>query len=347
MNSANTRTLLHATFVLLLLAASAFAHAGGRVYPIPYLTDEMLADIQLEDGSIDEWYDLLGEPTMTLLDFADETWGSKLDPSDLDFRIWLAWHDEPARLYVAFAASDDLYKNTHDYGSDEFEDSMYFQDGIFLAIDADHSGGQGTAGLEPSEWLEVFGQTQFYTAIPYTGSGPTLADEGMTAQTGTHAWTVLPPFAEAGGGTGGGTPAFSVIELYVTPFDRFGAWDSSEGSLVSDLETGKVIGLAIAANDLDPPDFPTTWTPEAMEPSGDLPPAILLTDRRAGRLHRRHPSLLRPGGAGKRLCRGIGFLGPDQGLPGDGLTGVPAILAAFPSLLNGFYPPKGQTSAAL
>ena len=84
------RELLHASLVLLLLAGSALAHAGGRVYPIPYLTEGMLAQIQLDDGSVDEWYDLIGEPTMTLLDFADETWGSELDPSDLDFAIAIA-----------------------------------------------------------------------------------------------------------------------------------------------------------------------------------------------------------------------------------------------------------------
>ena len=281
MDALRIRKLLHAALCLLLLAVSAGAHAGGRVFPIAYLTDGMLAKTQLDDGSVDEWYELIGEPTMTLIDFADGTGGSGLDPSDLDFGIWLAWHDDPARLYVAFAASDDLYKNTHDYGSEDFEDSMFFQDGIFLGIDADHSGGQGIAGLGPSEWLEVFGQTQFYTAIAYTGSGPTLADEGMTTQTGNFAWTVLPPYGEGGGEAGGENPAFSVIELYVTPFDRFGTWDGPEGSLVSDLEAGKIIGFAMAANDLDPPDFPTTWTPEAMEPSDDLPPSILLTQRQA------------------------------------------------------------------
>ena len=89
MNALRIRELLFSTLCLLLLAGSALAHAGGRVYPIPCLTDGMLADIQLDDGSVDEWYDLVGEPTMTLIDFADETWGSELDPSDLDFRIWL------------------------------------------------------------------------------------------------------------------------------------------------------------------------------------------------------------------------------------------------------------------
>ena len=66
-----------ALFLLLLLAVSvgldsqAGAHSGGRVYPIVELTDEMLEQIQLDDGTVDEWFELIGEPTMTLLDFSD------------------------------------------------------------------------------------------------------------------------------------------------------------------------------------------------------------------------------------------------------------------------------------
>ena len=142
MNVLRIREMLHAALCLLLLAGSAGAHAGGRVYPIPYLTDGMLAEIQLDDGSVDEWYDLIGEPTMTLIDFADEARGTGLDPADLDFRIWLAWHDEPARIYLAFAATDDLYKNVYVPGSDEIDNFMILQDNIFLGIDADHSGGR-------------------------------------------------------------------------------------------------------------------------------------------------------------------------------------------------------------
>ena len=56
--------------LLLSLAMSAGAHVGDRLYPIAYLSEEMLAQIQLHDGRIDEWYELLGEPTLTLLDFA-------------------------------------------------------------------------------------------------------------------------------------------------------------------------------------------------------------------------------------------------------------------------------------
>ena len=73
---------------------SVDAHVGDRVYPVHELTDEMLAEIQLHDGSVEEWYELIGEPTLTLLDFS-EILGASLDPSDMDFRIWLAWHDDP------------------------------------------------------------------------------------------------------------------------------------------------------------------------------------------------------------------------------------------------------------
>ena len=127
------------------LSVQAGAHSGDRVYPIPELTDEMIAQIRLDDGSVDEWYDLVGEPTLTLLDFHFPYNNRLPDPSNLDFRIWLGWHDDPDRLYVAFVGSDDLYRNNHDYDSDDYHQSsiIFSQDSIVLAIDGDHSGGGG------------------------------------------------------------------------------------------------------------------------------------------------------------------------------------------------------------
>ena len=56
-------------YLVISLAISAGAHSGGRLFPIPELTDDMLERIQLHDGSAEEWYDLAGEPTMSLVDF--------------------------------------------------------------------------------------------------------------------------------------------------------------------------------------------------------------------------------------------------------------------------------------
>ena len=243
------------------------------MYPIPYLTDEILEKIQLDDGSVDEWMELIGEPTMTSLDFTD---GERApDPSDLDFRIWLAWHDDPARFYVAFVASDDLYKNNHSYGVRR--PPMRAYDSISLAIDGDHSGGAGgNNNFSPEEWLDAKGGTQNYEAIARTVGGPILDDFGTRVRSEKLAWNALPPYGEGGGGVAGENPTISVIELYVTPFDQWGGgWDSAENNEVSDLEAGKVIGFGIRVIDCDlEEDGCLYWIPEAMSDGKDANIAI-------------------------------------------------------------------------
>lgn len=292
------RKQLH--FALLLLfsvAISSGAHIGGRVFPIPYLTDEMVGNIQLDDGSVHEWIDLVGDPTMTLLDFVEEWWQSPFDPSSLDFQIWLAWHDDPARIYLAFLGSDDVYKNTQDYNAEDWfpstkDDFVWgMNDCLALAIDANHSGGEGLPkGESPSEdLLRVFGETQYYEAIARTIGGPNLDDEWTRYGTGTFAWTVLPPYGAAGGAVVGEAPVISVIELYVTPFDRMGeTWDSPEGSVVSTLRADQVIGFSIGVldNDLLRTDGsrPNFWVPEAIFSGGysDVGYDEVLTNMRIG-----------------------------------------------------------------
>ena len=59
------------------------------MFPILELTDEMLAEVQL-DGFVDEWSDLIGAPVMTLLDFtAERGWApaGPRDPSDIDCQV--------------------------------------------------------------------------------------------------------------------------------------------------------------------------------------------------------------------------------------------------------------------
>ena len=275
------RKRLHFALPLLFsVAISSEAHVGARVFPIPYLTDEMVENIQLDDGSVHEWIELVGEPTLTLLDFVEERWQSPFDPSSLDFQIWLAWHDDPARIYLAFVGSDDVYKNTQDYSVDWIpslrDDFVWGQnDCIALAIDANHSGGAGLppGGESPSEdLLRVSGETQYYEAIARTSGGPTLDDSWTRYGTEMFAWPTLPPFGEGGGGVAGESPTISVIELYVTPFDRWGdAWDSPEGSVISTLRTDQIIGFSIGVldNDLRTEGLrPNFWVPEPIFSGG-------------------------------------------------------------------------------
>ena len=135
-------------------------------------------------------------------------------------------------------------------------------DSITLAIDGDHSGGAGNSNGDPMErWIEVHGQTQFYAAISHTASGPTLSDLMYRVQTGMLSWTTLPPYAESGGGVAGEAPVIWVVELYVTPFDRWGeeSWHGPAGSAVSRFSAGGVIGFTILVNDHDPPGDESVW----------------------------------------------------------------------------------------
>ena len=148
---------------------------------------------------------------------------------------------------------------------------MMRHDSIMLGIDGDHSGGAGCTNEGCSleeDWPEARGQTQRYEAIARTVAGPTLDDPGVRHQTGEFPWTVFPPYGDGGGGVAGEAPVIWVIELYVTPFDRWsGGWDSAGDHLVSDLAAGQVIGFAIMVNDRDDPPEWMLWKPEGMQPA--------------------------------------------------------------------------------
>ena len=240
--------------VVLCMVTAAGAHSGNRLYPFYELTDEMLERIDIHDGSIDEWYQV-GEPSMTLLDFRPILYEEihQLDPSDLDFQIWLAWHDEPDRIYAAFIIADDDYQNQHDYESYDSDrrNLMFNFDSVTLHLDADHSGGLGRGfGTTDEERMKLYGRTQRYSAIARTVRGP-LLENGIRAVPGTwsesgipDSWKVYPPYGDAGGQVAGENPAVSVIELYVTPYDWWDAWDDMEQTGFSELSAHQVIGFA-------------------------------------------------------------------------------------------------------
>ena len=258
-------------------ALSAEAHLGGRVFPIPELTDEMLAEIQL-DGFVEEWSDLIGEPTLTTLDFRHEVVPGPPDPSDIDFRIWLAWHDDPARIYVAMVAADDVYKNTHTFDVDWItsqKSDMVGNDSIRLGVDGDHSGGPGyvdqsfeTKELAEVELVEASGKTQMYEAISRTPDGRILDAPRTRYWSDVFSWMAMPPYAEAGGRVAGETPVIWSIELYITPFDHRGEeLTSPEGSVPSDLSADRFIGFAIGVFDhdgRDPHEELWRFVPEAL-----------------------------------------------------------------------------------
>ena len=266
-----------AVLVLLTLTTSAAAHMGNRLYPIPEISDEMLERIRFDDESVDEWYELVGEPTMSLIDFQYNNTDLP-DPSSLDFRIWIAWHDDPVRIYLAFSASDDVHISSRGMGSD-IE--------IILAVDADHSGGEGGySNLSFEEAEGSWGGAQQYRAFSWLDSGePALhslytssreygGGRGYIFDGSGDSWTVLPPYGDAVSHVAGENPTITLIELYVTPYDSWGGYDSGpQDAEVSDLKAGQVIGFATIVTDSDSEDGHYNLMPEAVQserPWGDI-----------------------------------------------------------------------------
>ena len=209
--------------------APVYGHQGARVLFIPEVTEDMLTEIDLKDGSIEEW-ELMSEPTLTALEFS--TTRMAYDPSDLDFRMWLGWNAAHDWLYVAAQVVDDEYVNT--YSGDEVD---FFEccDRLAIVVDGDHSA--GSAESTSGSILDYHG-SQFYQIVARVPSGPLVQIFFQEANAGSAFikgdWMVAPPYSDGGGGVFGESPTISVMESYVTPFDRL-LWKDREASIPSDL----------------------------------------------------------------------------------------------------------------
>ena len=264
------------------------AHVGERVYPVFELTDQDLSLIDLHDGSVGDWEYVVGEASVIALDFRTVASAGSYDPVDLDFRIWLAWHDATNRIYVAMERADDIYTNLFDRSHDPAMKTMTIYDGsMYFYVDGDRSGGQWV-GLGTNEEEERFlnhQQAQGYKAIAETfDEGPKL-DLLQRPPYELEQFFLTPPYADAGGGVFGERPTISVTEMYVTAFDRL-EWNSAEQSVVSELYPGKVIGIFVSVFDNDSDDntapgvthtlLPVSVVPGQLDDSGLFAPAMLV-----------------------------------------------------------------------
>ena len=257
-------------FLLTLAAISAeaapvAAHAGDRLFPIPYLSEETLARLDLDDGSVEDWLDAVGEPTLTPLDFnlwseTETTSYDQLDPANLDFRIWLGWSLE-SRIHVAGQFADDVYVNEFDPLG--FPNLIWDHDSMGFLIDGDHTGGKYII-VDPPDFDELMTnrQAQGYDAIARVPGGPMISlslttDDVFERHGEPPDWMVQPPFARGGGSVFGENPTVWLIEFYATSFDRLHHLSPPEESIVSRLAEGRIIGFDVRVRDYDiEPDGP-------------------------------------------------------------------------------------------
>ena len=233
---------------ILLTAICSKAQWPDRLYPFRELTDEMRARIDLKDGSIEDWLEVLGEPTLTGLDFAAYP-SDTYDPSSYDCRLWLAWHDATDHLFVAAEIVDDFYVHLDEWPLEYFGDAA-----VLFFVDGDKSGG---IVVDNSSYMHMV-HAQLYTAFARTYSNDSNVDLSHVSST----WMDRLPYADGGGAIVDSQPIFYVVEFFVTPFDRL-IWDDPEESVIADLFEGKTIGFALSLADLDSEESSDPVTPDS------------------------------------------------------------------------------------
>ncbi len=236
--------------LLVVITASASicrGHFGTRIVPIFELTDEMVEQIDIHDGSIEDWVEVVGEPTLTALDFVVFL-GQPYNPPDFDFRLWLAWHRRTSHVYLAVQGADEVHVVPAD-------GEVALDGATNLEIDADHSGGiYGPPGPDKEDLASLSEENQFFSANPYSSLEDPPVFVGWTKLTFEEecCWFGEPPFADGAGSVAGENPAIWITEMYVTPFDRLipASQEKTERSLLS---PGNVIGFRLGVLDDDAP----------------------------------------------------------------------------------------------
>ena len=133
----------------------------------------------------------------------------------------------------------------------------YWDSSIAFMVDGDHTAGEygeslgdgrDCEGCTPEQVLRNNRQAQRWMAIAEAANGEILDYDGFSE------WVVREPYALAGSGVIGQSPATTVVEFKVTPFDDL-IWDDEDASEVSQLRPGNIIGFTMTTNDNDATEY--------------------------------------------------------------------------------------------
>ena len=241
------RNILRTIVLLALTVSLCSGHVGDRVVPIFEISEESLSEIDIHDGEIGDWLTVMGEPSLTGRDLTADvsgTHGEEYDPSDLDFRIWLAWHRGLNRIYVAVEGVDDFLV-------DQGAENWYWDGLVGLEIDGDHSGGVFDRGSLETILLEsqTF-QGGPFSHQPFSNLNKPAVHLLYSIGLEECCWFSEPPFADVGTAIYGENPTVWMTEMYVTPFDRL-VPDSRGDTVISELRPDGIIGLRVTVTDQD------------------------------------------------------------------------------------------------
>lgn len=233
------------------LVSGANAHIGSEVYLFFEIADEDAAEIDFDDGTLDDWADLVGDPSVEATDFFADPGvgdGAPYDPADMDYRIWFGWNSTSSTIWGAMERTDDVYVNEYDG-----DGAMWRWDSaIELMLDGDHSGGEygfNASNCEGCTEEELFlvnnRQAQQFLGIAETPDGRYVGYLGAGSE-----WVNALPYADGGGAAFGDSPVTSIMEMFVTPFDNL-IYNDPAASEASQLNSGGIIGFQISIPDYD------------------------------------------------------------------------------------------------
>ena len=164
----------------------------------------------------------------------------------MDYRLWLGWNETNNRLYLAAERTDDVYINEYGGGAPA---TVWQYDSVEFMVDGDHSGGQYNFNNSETMTDEEKARNQNSQAQKWNAifDAPDGAHSGVS---GPSRGLNSTPLSDGGGGSTGGGPTLSILEIYVTPYDDI-IFADQDGSRATDLEAGNIIGLQIAMPDFD------------------------------------------------------------------------------------------------
>jgi hypothetical protein len=233
------------TAIGLLCATPTVAHLGEVVYPIYELSTADLPN--LHDQSLEDWEAVLPSASLTHNDFVyNGGVAARIDPENLAWRVFLAWHHASQRIYVAVERLDDDYWPRSEEGPG---------DPTYLYVDGDHSGGQ-FSGFDPELPEDERKRAESVQAQRFSMVAETRSDnqEDFVWVGGwAYDWVRRSPWTDAGGFQYGESPNVSGVEAAVTLWDDL-HWQGPELSTRSSLEPGAIIGFMVDIWDIDRDD---------------------------------------------------------------------------------------------
>lgn len=211
-------------FLVGVALGPTWGHVGTRLVEVLEVPAGSMPDL---DGDLVEWEEAFSLPSFSTVDFVSLSDGGVMDPTRIAVVGYLGWSAEEGRILI---------------GVEFAEDALDSRDVLQVKVDGDHSGGSYSPVIASEDQLGPGTHVQVYDFFRAARN-----DGQVTVGDFLDRWVRSEPWTEIGHTARSELPAQSILEVSLTPWDRFGA-NPGEGE-VSELRAGRILGLQITVSD--------------------------------------------------------------------------------------------------